>query len=209
MGTTLGGVTAVKNFTFVVCPDDALKKSATFHEDLEYIIPKDLQATGQSTLIVKNVTDYNHMIIFEDCEYCKEFVLYRIMMADGITEYTGSNYFLDTDGNLVIDTLVPFTTVRVFIEAKIDTVASPECGAVGDKIQIPLYLEVCGAESVIIEDPTIWNMTFWYSDMADLKISNITSEYKISTPSKCNMSYYELRADPLKTLEASGRQLWD
>ena len=59
---------------------------------------------------------------------------------------------------------------------------------------------------MIVADPEPWNLTYNYRTDKNQDIDTLTAEFKLTSPSKCNITYYELRANPL--VKFSGNTFW-
>ena len=83
-----------------------------------------------------------------------------MVQSDGVTPYTGDFIKLEAGTNDVLfKTESPEVSTLFYIESFVNSTLQPECSFI-TPIQVPILLEICGTEQVLVEDQTPWNFTY-------------------------------------------------
>ena len=115
------------------------------------------------------------MTAFTNCAFCGSALAYRLMNNDTLTAYTGTDVWIEAGTNdLIISSETALSLRGLYIEAYVDISTKPDCAFILP-IQIPLEIEICGTENVLVADPTPWNLTYYWHQDANGVLSNVTS----------------------------------
>lgn len=107
LAETRGMVKAARKLTAVVCARDCFRKSSSYRDNLEYVVPKDAVRLGLTDWLVRPKSDWFHMVEFIDCPYCASLVSHRLVTVtptfgggEIVKAYTDGMVSLDAAGNL-------------------------------------------------------------------------------------------------------------
>ena len=132
---------------------------------------------------------------------------YRLLKNDSTTVYDGTFISLDASNNIAIINESPLSNTVFYIQAYVDENDSPECSFILPLV-VPLLLEICGTEIVIVEDREPWNFTLEVGTDKNLMITNVSGEFAVSQPSNCYIALYELWPEKHISLNESGPTQW-
>ena len=72
MAETKGLARSVVKYRFIVCASDCFQKTAAYHENLEFIVPKNIVRLGLASYsFVKPKSVFFDMVSFAGCVYCE------------------------------------------------------------------------------------------------------------------------------------------
>jgi len=89
-------------------------------------------------------------VVDSQCSLCPLTHL-RLLNAADNSAYSGSEAALDANNNLVVQTSTPFSALSLLLEAFMDPSTQADCQFI-DSQQVSLSLEVCGTETVVVEN---------------------------------------------------------
>ena len=157
---------------------------------MSVIIPKDPFLTRASEYKIAK-SQYYHMVEMKECKYCETNLRFKLLQSNEVTPFSNSNVRID---EVTGDIFLSYGADKYLFNTKIFVsffYASSHCAFIPLKT-IPMELEVCGSERVIIQDQSVMSVSFEWRTDANSFISNLTSFFSVSATSKCAINDYSL-----------------
>lgn len=76
---TKGWMMASRKMTIVVCDQDCFRKTDSYREDLEYIVPSNPARLRLQPWLKRPPTDWKYMVALRDCPFCDAEIAWKII----------------------------------------------------------------------------------------------------------------------------------
>ena len=113
---------------------------------------------------------------------------------------------LDSNKNLVLESVGSMKKQQMYVDMFIDATQSPICSFV-PSIQVPVRLEICGSEEILIGEPVVNIVALW-NTKENFNVTNLTADFQVAQPSKCSIVLWELWPNTKQSLQEYGPTIW-